>query len=153
MALRTAETVDSEQPKLNRAYAAVVSRDLKGAETQTLLPSGSPVTIVLLSLAEIAGNGGSWQLGLSSAMINGNSFLVRNGGTGLVDRPLSMSQDSAALLGTFLGGVPGTFYPNLPADALHDPSKLTVSGTSIEISSGSLLTFRLREAIVLVGSQ
>ena len=84
------------------------------------LPTGSPATLVLLATA------GTPVLGLASLTINGDSFLV------------AADQSGAVPLGEYLGGVPGSGSPSL-----------TVSGAAIQIPSGSLLTFRLGQAITL----
>ena len=133
LAIRTADPIDSSQAIPDRAYAAVISRDVKGSETQMALPTGSPATLVLLGTA----NSGMWQLGLASLTINGDSFLV------------SANTSSGLPLGAYLGGVPGTVYPaKLDKDKPAEPS-LTVSGALIQIPSGSLLTFRLGQEITL----
>ena len=79
------------------------------------------------------------QLGISSVMLNGDSFLVKENG------------EAGAPIGTFLGGVPGRDYSD-PSRRTGDPAGLIVSGTLTHILPGSLLTFRLQQDIVLTGS-
>jgi hypothetical protein len=137
LALIAAETIDTTQPSANRAYAAVISRDIAHGEPQRILPSGSPATIVLMP-AEGA-DSSRWQLGLSSIMLNGDSYLVKN-------------SESGAPLGTFLGGVPGRDYSDPSKRKPDEPVGLIVSESSIHILPGSLLTFRLEKEVTLAGS-
>ncbi len=138
LAIIAAEPIDSSQPSVNRAYSAVISRDLKQSDPQKILPSGSPATLVLIPQT---GNGPpTWQLGLSSVMLNGDSFLVK-GGAG-----------PNAPLGTFLGGVPGRDYSDPSKHQPGEPAGLIVSDTVMHILPGSLLTFRLQKEIILTGS-
>lgn len=133
-----AETIDSTQPSANRAYAAVISRDIAHGDPQKILPSGSPATIVLMPAGQA--DPSRWQLGLSSIMLNGDSYLVRNG------------NDSGAPLGAFLGGVPGRDYSDPSKRKPDEPVGLVVSETSMHILPGSLLTFRLEREVTLTGS-
>ncbi len=152
LALRAAETIDSAGALSNRSFAAVISRDLNGNAAQTVLPSGSPARLVIISKAENSGSGGSWELCLASVTINGDSFLVGNESVSAADTAGARLQSAGAALGRFLGGVPGTNYaPAGPEGKSH--TELSVSGTKIWIPSGSLLTFRLDKDIVLVGSR
>ncbi len=138
LAIIAAEKIDSGQPSMNQAYAAVISRDIKQGGAQRILPSGSPATLVLLPLT--GGGARTWQLGLSSVMLNGDSFLVKgDGGAG-------------APMGEFIGGVPGTDYSDPSKRQPGEPAGLIVSDTLMHILPGSLLTFRLPREITLTGS-
>lgn len=138
LAIIATEPIDSSQPSVNRAYSAVISRDTKWRDPQGILPSGSPATLVLIPLT---GNGPqTWQLGLSSVMLNGDSFLVKGD-----DGP-------NAPLGTFLGGVPGRDYSDPSKRQPGEPAGLSVSDAVMHILPGSLLTFRLQREITLTGS-
>lgn len=138
LALIAAEPIDSTQPSATRTYAAVISRDITQGEPQNVLPSGSPATMVLMPMTG-AGHSG-WQLGLSSVMRNGDSFLVKGG------------SDAAVPLGAFLGGVPGRVYPDLTQAKPGEPTGLIVSESAMHIIPGSLLTFRVEKEITLTGS-
>lgn len=84
--------------------------------------------------------GAGWQLGLSSIMVNGESYLAKTG------------TYPAVSLGTFLGGVPGRYYPGLSKLEPSQATGLIVSESAMQVVSGSLMTFRLESAIVLTGS-
>jgi len=118
----------------------VVSRDINDTAGQTVLPSGSPVKLILLRVQSASANGNVFELRLASVTLNGDSYLVRN------ESQAANSALTGARLGTFLGGVPGE--QPLPAT----PPQLTVSSERVWVPEGSLLTFRLDRPVLLIGS-
>lgn len=132
LAFRTAQEIDLPSARLGQTYDVVVSRDANAVDGQTILPGGSPATLIVLRA-----NPGV--LGLASATLHGDAFLARNQAQD--DGP----GEGGAALGAFLGGVPGTRGPASPAPRMD----------SIEVLRcpvGSLLTFRLDQPIRLIGS-
>ncbi|MEO8052970.1 MAG: hypothetical protein ABI833_21390 [Acidobacteriota bacterium] len=144
LALRTAQAIDSSLSTPGQTFAAVISRDANDASGQNVLPSGSPVTLILVRSQNAAPNTG-FELAMASVTLNGNSYLVRNQ-AGASDTP-----GSGAQLGAFLGGVPSTFRipPLQPAEG---GSQLVISPERIRVPLGSLLTFRLDQPVYFVGS-
>ena len=140
LAFRTAQTIDLAISRPGQTFAVVVSRDAADATGQTILPSGSPATLVTRLVGSSAlseGAAGRLELALASVTLNGDSFLTSNFPTGGVVENAS--------LGTFRGGVPGTegwaAGPQKPM--AMEPLRWPV---------GSLLTFRLTQPISLIGS-
>ncbi len=149
LAFRTAEPIEWTQSAPNRVFAAVVSRDLNGNASQLVLPSGSPVTLMVLPTAGQT-TSGSWELGLASVMLNGDAFLVRNGISSAAN---GNGENTGARLGVFAGGVPGTFDKPGTLPPAQGTIELTVAGPKISIPNGSLLTFRLEQELVLVDAR
>lgn len=144
IAIRTADTIDASASP-GQTFGAVVARDVNGADGQPLLPSGCPATLILLQLPGGSSKRQVLELGLASVTLNGNSYLVRN----QLEGPGATA--SGARLGTFLGGVPGTEEP--PSARQNEGQRqLTVSGEKLWAPVGSLLTFRLKRSLVLIGS-
>ena len=138
LAFRTAQQIDLPSAKLGQTYAVVVNRDANAADGQTVLPSGSPATLIVLAAQTRIGTNPSFVLGIASATLNGDAFLARN---------QSNADDMAggASLGTFIGGVAGpVLQPGLKIDL--------DSASAIQCPVGSLLTFRLDRPIQLIGS-
>jgi hypothetical protein len=117
-----------------------VGRDINDTRGQTVLPSGSPVTLILLRVQSASAKGNVFELRLASVTLNGDSYLVRN------ESWAANSALTGAGLGTFLRGVPG----EQPLQAT--PRQLTVSGEKVWVPDGSLLTFRLDRPVMLIGS-
>ena len=140
LALRTAQEIDSYSSSLSQTFAAVVSRDINDTTGQTVLPSGSPVKLILLRVQSASTKSNVFELRLASVTLNGDSYLVRN------ESQAANSPITGARLGTFLGGVPGE--QPIPAT----PRQITVSGGRVWVPDGSLLTFRLGRPVVLIGS-
>jgi len=140
LALRTAQEIDSSSSSPSQTFAAVVSRDINDTAGQTVLPSGSPVKLILLRVQSASANGNVFELRLASVTLNGDSYLVSN------ESQAANSALRGARLETFLGGVPGE--EPLPAT----PRQLTVSSERVWVPDGSLLTFRLDRPVLLIGS-
>ncbi len=145
LALRTAQAIDSTSSTPGQTFAAVISRDANDASGQNVLPSGSPVTLILVRSQNAAPNTG-FALAMASVTLNGNSYLVRNQ-AGASDAP-----GSGAQLGTFVGGVPSTFRILASQQQAEGGSQLVISPERIRVPLGSLLTFRLDQPVYFIGS-
>lgn len=138
LAFRTAQDIDLPLAHSGETYAVVVSRDSNAVNGQTVLPSGSPATLIALPAPTKIGDKPSFVLAIASATLNGDSFLARN--SSQVD-----GISGGASLGTFLGGVAGTLWKPGLTPKLDSASQL-------RCPAGSLLTFRLDRPIELIGS-
>ena len=134
LAFITAQDIDLSSSRPGQTFAVVVSRDADDPNGQTVLPSGSPAILTLLG-ARPEGS----ELGLASAMLNGDAYLARKQAAD------KSAVAEGASLGVFLGGVAA------PQRNASLPSQLT-PGAPIKCAAGSLLTFRLDQSIELVGS-
>ncbi len=146
LALRTASAIDSSVSQPGQTFPCVVSRDANDAEGQLVLPSGSPVTLILMRVASALPKGGALELRIASVTLNGDSYLVRN------ESEAGNAAVPGASVGTFLGGVAGT--QNIPSSGQNAPKgrQITVTGERIWAPVGSLLTFRLEMPVRLIGS-
>ena len=74
LALRTAQEIDSSSSSPGQIFAAVVSRDINNTTGQTVLPSGSPVKLILLRVQQTSAKGKVFELRLASMTLNGDIF-------------------------------------------------------------------------------
>jgi hypothetical protein len=150
LAFRIAQTIASSSSQPGQTFAAVVTRDVNDEKSQMVLPSGSPATLILLRGHDASTKKDILELGLASVTLNGDSYLVRN------DSETGNPATPGARLGTFLGGVPGTWSGTggLPSTGqrTEEPQPLTVSGERIWVPLGSLITFSLDRPVRLIGS-
>jgi hypothetical protein len=146
LALKVVQAIDSSSSRPGQTFAAVISRDVNNATGQIVLPSGCPVTLVLVHAPRGSTKDRGFELRIASVTVNGDSYLVRN----------ESSAGDLALqgvsLGTFLGGVLGP--ANVwSAQKSSEPSRqITVTGERIWVPDDSLLTFRLDQQLRLIGS-
>ena len=146
LAVRTAQEIDSSSSLRGQTFAVVVSRDTNDDSGQTILPSGSPATLILLEEQRVPAEGGRFQLGIASVMLNGNSYLVRN------ETQAGDAKIPGASLGVFLGGVPGTQRLPSTGQSAESGEQFILSGERIRCPVGSLLTYRLVQPVLLIGS-
>lgn len=138
LALQVVDTIDASAVHAGQTYAAVVSRDIEDGAHRTILPSGSPVTLILLP----GRSAGTVELGIATVGCNGNLYFVRSAQVGLPGAPL----------GTFLEGLSGTPAAPPGGQGLLPARGMQVAGPWIWIPADSVLTFRLNAPLIFVGS-
>jgi hypothetical protein len=146
LVLRTVQAIDSSSSRPGQTFAAVVSRDTNNVAGQLVLPSGCPVTLVLVRGPRDSAKDRGFELRIASVTVNGDSYLARN------ESNAGHSAMPSASLGTFLGGVLGP--ANVwSAQKNSEPSRqIAVTGGRIWVPDDSLLTFRLDQQVRLIGS-
>jgi hypothetical protein len=140
------QVIDSSSARAGQTFSAVVSRDVNNAAGQTVLPSGCPVTLILMRAPRGPTKHRGLELRIASVTVNGDSYLARN------EPEVSKSTVPGASIGIFLGGVIGPKSVWSAEKNSGTPRQITVTGKSVWVPDDSLLTFRLGRQVLLIGS-
>jgi hypothetical protein len=156
LSVRTNESIDSATAQEGQAFEAQVTRTMKDADGDVVIPRGAPARIVIKS----ASKGGKFHgqsdlvLDLISVTIDGRSHaidvadLAQKGkdGVGVNKRTATYSGGGAALgaiIGAIAGGGKGAAIGAGAGAGAGALTQVLTKGGSIKIPAESVLTFRL----------
>jgi hypothetical protein len=156
VAVRTDETIDSGKTAEGQTFAGGVTRDVRDASGDVVIPRGSPARIVIKS----ASKGGHFRgtsdlvLDLQSVTIHGRRYRIDTAdiaqrgkpGVGVNKRTAEYTGGGAALgaiIGAIAGGGKGAAIGAASGAGAGAVTQIVTKGGSIKVPAESVLTFRL----------
>ena len=156
LSVRTEETIDSGRAIEGQSYAAELSRDVRDANGDVVIPRGSNAQMVIRS----ASRGGRFRgtsdlvLDLSSVSVDGREYrlsaasIEQRGKAGIGKNERTAKYvGGGALLGTVIGAIAGhgkgAAIGALSGAAAGGAAQLITRGGSIHVPAETVLTFRL----------
>jgi hypothetical protein len=166
VSVRTEETIDSGRAVEGQSYAAEVSRDVRDANGDVVIPRGSNVQIVIRS----ASRGGRFRgtsdlvLDLSSVSVDGRQYqlsaesIEQRGKAGLGKNERTAKYvGGGALLGTVIGAIAGhgkgAAIGAVSGAAAGGAAQLITRGGAIHVPAETVLTFRLDQPLLVAAAR
>jgi hypothetical protein len=160
VSVRTEETIDSRRAVEGQSYAAEVSRDVRDANGDVVIPRGSNAQMVIRS----ASRGGRFKgtsdliLDLTSVSVDGREYrliaqsIEQRGKAGIGKNERTAKYvGGGALLGTVIGAIAGhgkgAAIGALSGAAAGGAAQLITRGGSIHVPAETVLTFRLDQPL------
>lgn len=161
--IRTNEAIEATAPAAGKLYTAQTARDIVDSRGRVLVPSGSPVELVVVDSSRGGtGRTPSLNLAIASMTVNGNRYAVNSDtqtetgseGLGRNERTAKMV-GGGALLGTLIGAVAGGGKGAAIGAAVGAAGGAAVQvltqGKEVKIPAETVMTFRLDSPIRLQG--
>jgi hypothetical protein len=147
VSVRTEETIDSGRAVEGQSYAAEVSRDVRDANGDVVIPRGSDL---VLDLSSVSVDGRQYQLSAESIEQRGKAGLGKNERT-------AKYVGGGALLGTVIGAIAGhgkgAAIGAVSGAAAGGAAQLITRGGAIHVPAETVLTFRLDQPLLVAAAR
>ena len=157
--IRTNETIDSHNASVGQQFSALIEQNVAGPNGETMIPKGSPATLVLRQVSS-GGTVGSSELtlDLDSVTVNGQHYTVStedversgNQGIGKNKRTAEMVGGGAALgtiVGAVAGGGKGALIGAIAGAAAGGTAQVLTRGKDVKVPAETTLRFRLDQPL------
>ena len=150
--VRTNQDINANKDSVGRTYSGEVATDIVNTSGTVLIPKGSPVQLVVLSMGQGGvTSGGEVELGIQSVNVRGTNYNVggsdvaQGEGIGANQRTGVMVGGGAALgtlIGAIAGGAKGAVIGAVAGAAAGAGAQVLTRGKEFRIPAESVLTFR-----------
>jgi hypothetical protein len=163
LAVRTNETIDTEQPVAGMTYEAQLTRPIMGSGNDLLVPEGAIARLRVVRLEEPGAVGtGELSLALDSITVGGRTYNVETlavdvegeEGLGANRRTATMVGGGAALgtlIGAVAGGGSGAAIGAAVGAAGGAAAQVLTRGDQIRVPAETVLTFQTNQPLRLQG--
>jgi hypothetical protein len=163
IAVRTNETIDTDQPLTGRTFDAQVTRPIMGSGNELLVPEGSSARLRVIRMADPGAVGtGELSLAVDSMTVRGRTYNVETmavdvqgeQGLGANRRTATMVGGGAALgtlIGAIAGGGSGAAIGAAVGAAGGATTQVLTRGDRIRVPAETVLTFRTNDPLRLSG--
>ena len=161
LAVRTNETIDSQNARVGQTFAAVVDQDVTGSNAEVLIPKGSQATLILRDISSGSTTGSSQlALDLNSVTVNGHRYSIstedlqqsNNRGLGKNKRTGEMVGGGAVLgtvIGAIAGGGKGAAIGAATGAAAGGTAQVLTKGKEVKVPAETVLKFQLDQPLQL----